>query len=151
MAMVGNTVQAENSETFKAFSEVHNTIVDARSKLSSVYDIVATEWRDIERTELANLLDLEEKLNRAKSDFVYLKSQGTSTELQNADDNYVFLTTQFVSEVGAFEIKMEALYEEWIQKIAIEEKKFYQKAFELYTQREIKIKESQQVPECAQQ
>jgi hypothetical protein len=44
--------------------------------------------------------------------------------------------------MSAFEIKMEEKYDEWIAKISIAEKAFYQKSFDLYSQREIKLKET---------
>jgi hypothetical protein len=66
--------------------------------------------------------------------------------------------------MGQFEIKMEELYDNWIARISVEEKSFYQKSYELYSQREIKLKESLKgmnalrpfhlsflEPDCAQQ
>jgi len=151
MAFTSTSVQTENAECFKAFSDVHTSIVEARSKLISVYESIANEWKEIEKNEISRFLSIEEKLNRSKTDCVFLEKEGKGNESTEADEKYEMLCQDFVSQMREFEIKMEDLYEEWIARISLQEKAFYTKAVEIYSQREIKLKETLKEPECAQQ
>jgi hypothetical protein len=66
-----------------------------------------------------------------------------------AEEKYESQAAAFVSDMASFEIKMEELYDAWIARISVEEKAFYLKSYELYSQREIKLKASLKGTECS--
>jgi hypothetical protein len=59
----------------------------------AAYHGVAQEWKEIEKTEIARFLEMEQKLNKAKCDCIFLKKEGT-------DSVCLYLTLLFIVSRG---------------------------------------------------